>query len=230
MARCCNQLHWCVIRKFLVPRIRRMARTLFDPRLLILSNNNDNKLTVSTLHSIKPFCILRKNGFIIYKLQFRVLPRFRPSWAYREGRVGVAAPPSLLGKQSQSGNIRFTVGQYWLIIKLNGTNSVNFVGNSVNFVGNMLSNRNFSLSLQHPPPPPPPPPPRRQGPKTASYRRKPAAVSNPDLHWEAYELRNIVYAQRFSITEWLFLHRKLPRKLRYIRKSASHNHRNRQTI
>jgi hypothetical protein len=28
-----------------------------------------NKLTVSTLHS-KPFCILRKNGSIIYKLQF----------------------------------------------------------------------------------------------------------------------------------------------------------------
>ena len=53
-------------------------------------------------------------------------------------------PPSLLGKQSQSGNIRFTVGQYWPIIKINGTNSVNFVGNSVNFVGNMLSNRNFS--------------------------------------------------------------------------------------
>jgi hypothetical protein len=37
-----------------------------------------------------------------------------------------------------------SVGQYWLIIKINGTNSVNFVGNSVNFVGNMLFNRNFS--------------------------------------------------------------------------------------
>jgi hypothetical protein len=47
------------------------------------------------------------------------------------GAEGAAAPPppSLLGKQSQSGNIRFTVGQYWLIIKINGTNSVNFVGN-----------------------------------------------------------------------------------------------------
>ena len=70
------------------------------------------------------------------------------AWAYRagggrRGRRG-RQPPSLLGKQSQSGNIRFTVGQYWLIIKINGTNSVNFVGNSVNFVGNMLSNRNFS--------------------------------------------------------------------------------------
>ena len=56
-------------------------------------------------------------------------------------------PPSLLGKQSQSGNTRFTVGQYWLIIKINGTNSVNFVGtDSVNFVGNMLSKcrANFS--------------------------------------------------------------------------------------
>jgi hypothetical protein len=56
------------------------------------------------------------------------------------GAEGAAAPPSLLGKLSQSGNIRFTVGQYWLIIKINGTNSVNFVGNSVNFVENMLSN------------------------------------------------------------------------------------------
>ena len=44
------------------------------------------------------------------------------------------------GKQSQSGNIRFTVGQY-------------FVRNSVNFVGIMLSNRNFSWSLIPPPPP-----------------------------------------------------------------------------
>jgi hypothetical protein len=60
------------------------------------------------------------------------------------GGAGGGSSPSLLGKQSQSGNIRFTVGQYWLIIKINGTNSVNFVGNSVNFGGNMLSNRNFS--------------------------------------------------------------------------------------
>ena len=67
------------------------------------------------------------------------------TWAYRAGGRGRQPPgPSLLGKQSQSGNIRFTVEQYWLIIKINGTNSVNFVGNSVNFVGNMLSNRNFS--------------------------------------------------------------------------------------
>ena len=69
------------------------------------------------------------------------------SWVYRAGGGGGGgggSPPSLLGKQSQSGNIRFTVGQYWLIIKINGTNSVNFVGNSVNFVGNMLSNRNVS--------------------------------------------------------------------------------------
>jgi hypothetical protein len=39
--------------------------------------------------------------------------------------------PSLLGKQMQLGNIRFTVGQYWLIIKRNGTNYVNFVVNLV---------------------------------------------------------------------------------------------------
>ena len=56
----------------------------------------------------------------------------------RGGRGRQPPGPSLLGKQSQSGNIRFTVEQYWLIIKINGTNSVNFVGNSVNFVGNML--------------------------------------------------------------------------------------------
>jgi hypothetical protein len=39
--------------------------------------------------------------------------------------------PSLLGKQRQSGNIRFTVGQYWLITKRTGTNYVNFVVNLV---------------------------------------------------------------------------------------------------
>jgi hypothetical protein len=47
------------------------------------------------------------------------------------GAGGGASPPSLLGKQSQSGNIRSTVGQYWLSIKKNGTNSVNFVENFV---------------------------------------------------------------------------------------------------
>jgi hypothetical protein len=62
---------------------------------------------------------------------------------------GAATPPSLLGKQSQSGNIRFTVGQYWLIIKLNGTNSVNFVRNSVNFVGNMLTGNFRNHSSPH---------------------------------------------------------------------------------
>jgi hypothetical protein len=40
-------------------------------------------------------------------------------WAYRAGR-GRQPPPRLLGKQSQLGNIRFTVGQYWLIIKIMG--------------------------------------------------------------------------------------------------------------
>jgi hypothetical protein len=39
--------------------------------------------------------------------------------------------PSLLGKQRQLGNICFTVGQYWLIIKRTGTNYVNFVVNLV---------------------------------------------------------------------------------------------------
>ena len=58
------------------------------------------------------------------------------------------APPSLLGKQSKSGNIRSTVGQYWLIIKKNGTNCVNFVRNCVNFVGNVVIyvSKNFGMS------------------------------------------------------------------------------------
>ena len=57
------------------------------------------------------------------------------------GGVVGASPPSLLGKQSQSGNIRSTVGgggEYWLIIKKNGKNSVNFVGNCVIYVGNFV--------------------------------------------------------------------------------------------
>ena len=49
------------------------------------------------------------------------------AWAYRaEGAA--APPPSLLGKQSQSGNIRFTVGQYWLIIKITTTILGSFSG------------------------------------------------------------------------------------------------------
>ena len=54
-----------------------------------------------------------------------------------------ATPPSLLGKQSKSDNIRFTVRQYWLIIKKNGTNSVNFVRNCVNFAENLVISGKF---------------------------------------------------------------------------------------
>ena len=60
------------------------------------------------------------------------------------GGGGGASPPILLGKQSQSSNIRSTVGQYWRIIKKNGTNSVNFVGNCVNFVGNFVISGKFA--------------------------------------------------------------------------------------
>jgi hypothetical protein len=49
----------------------------------------------------------------------------------QSNQISLNNNPSLLGKQSQLGNIRFTVGQYWVIIKINGTN---YVGNSVNFV------------------------------------------------------------------------------------------------
>ena len=49
----------------------------------------------------------------------------------KSGKLKCQKAPSLLGKQRQSGNIRFTVGQYWLIIKRTGTNDVNFVVNLV---------------------------------------------------------------------------------------------------
>jgi hypothetical protein len=52
----------------------------------------------------------------------------------QSNKISLNNNPSLLGKQSQLGNIRFTVGQFWVIIKINGTNSVNFAGNYVNFV------------------------------------------------------------------------------------------------
>jgi hypothetical protein len=56
-----------------------------------------------------------------------------------------ARPSSLLGKQSKSGNIRSTVGQYWLIIKKNGTNYDNFVRNCVNYVGKFVIAGEFVL-------------------------------------------------------------------------------------
>ena len=42
----------------------------------------------------------------------------------KSGKLKSEKVPSLFGKQRQSGNIRFTVGQYWLIIKRTGTNLV----------------------------------------------------------------------------------------------------------
>ena len=42
----------------------------------------------------------------------------------KSGKLKSQKVPSLLGKQRQSGNIRFTVGQYSLIIKRTGTNYV----------------------------------------------------------------------------------------------------------
>jgi hypothetical protein len=55
-----------------------------------------------------------------------------------------AAAPQFVGQTKPVGQYSLHSRAYWLIIKINGTNSVNFVVNSVNFVGNMLSNRNFS--------------------------------------------------------------------------------------
>ena len=49
----------------------------------------------------------------------------------KSGKLKSQKAPSLLGKQRQSDNIRFTVGQYWLIIKRTGRNYVNFVVNLV---------------------------------------------------------------------------------------------------
>jgi hypothetical protein len=44
------------------------------------------------------------------------------------GRGDVAAP-QIVGQTRQSSNIHFTVGQYWLIIKINRRNSLNIGGN-----------------------------------------------------------------------------------------------------
>jgi hypothetical protein len=53
--------------------------------------------------------------------------------------MGVQGGARLLGRLGQSGNIYFTVGQYWRIIKINTTNY------SLNIGGNMLYNsRKFS--------------------------------------------------------------------------------------
>jgi hypothetical protein len=49
----------------------------------------------------------------------------------KSGKLKSQKAPILFGKQRQSGNIRFTVGQYWLIKKRTGTNYVNFVVNLV---------------------------------------------------------------------------------------------------
>jgi hypothetical protein len=51
----------------------------------------------------------------------------------KSGKLKRQKAHSLLGKQRQSGNIRFTVGQYWLIIKRfqGQINDVNFVVNLV---------------------------------------------------------------------------------------------------
>jgi hypothetical protein len=54
--------------------------------------------------------------------------------------------PSLLGKQRQLGNIRFTVGQYWLITKRTGTNYVNFVVNLVMYGKRVSWSEKFYMS------------------------------------------------------------------------------------
>jgi hypothetical protein len=65
----------------------------------------------------------------------------------------------------QSGNIRFTVEQYWLIIKINRRNYLNIGGNmlyhSREWRKNIKVIINYNSSSRHvtPPPPPPPPPP-----------------------------------------------------------------------
>jgi hypothetical protein len=67
----------------------------------------------------------------------------------------------------QSGNIRFTVEQYWLIIKINRRNYLNIGGNmlyhSREWRKNIKVIINYNSSSRHvtsrPPPPPPPPTP-----------------------------------------------------------------------
>ena len=48
--------------------------------------------------------------------------------------IGIQGGAQLLGRLGQSGNIYFTVGQYWVIIKINRRNY------SLNIGGNMLYN------------------------------------------------------------------------------------------
>jgi hypothetical protein len=62
-----------------------------------------------------------EKAHLFFVLQVRNLLKLIPQLLENMG------VPSWFGKQSQSGNIRFTVRQYWLIIKINATNSVNFV-------------------------------------------------------------------------------------------------------
>ena len=54
------------------------------------------------------------------------------------------SPPQFVGQTEPVGQYSLHSRAILAYYKINGTNSVNFVGNSVNFVGNMLSNRNFS--------------------------------------------------------------------------------------
>ena len=71
-----------------------------------------------------------------------------------------AAAPRLFGRLGQSGNIRFTVEQYWLIIKINRRNYLNIGGNmlyhSREWRKNIKVIINYNSSSRHPPPPPPP--------------------------------------------------------------------------
>ena len=59
----------------------------------------------------------------------------RPGWGPPVGlAISVQGGARLLGRLGQSGNIYFTVGQYWLIIKINRRNY------SLNIGRNMLYN------------------------------------------------------------------------------------------
>jgi hypothetical protein len=62
--------------------------------------------------------------------------KIRHAYDSRVGAEGAAAP-QFVGQTKSVGQYSFHSRANWLFIKLNGTNSVHFVGNSVNFVGNM---------------------------------------------------------------------------------------------
>jgi hypothetical protein len=112
----------------------RKCRRPPSPNIKVISNYNILKINSSCLPSLST-TILRSSG------RFMNFPLAREIYKLPVGigvRGGGQLPHRLLGRLSQSGNICFTVGQYWLIIKMNRINSLNVGGNSYITVENVV--------------------------------------------------------------------------------------------